>query len=53
MTIQENANVEITGNKAEGRDSLGGGVYNAGTFTMNGGAIYGNGAGYAAADFYN
>ena len=48
VTIQ--GNVEITGNTATG---LGGGVYNAGTFTMNGGAIYGNGAGYAAADFYN
>lgn len=44
------ANVEITDNTATG---LGGGVYNAGTFTMKGGAIYGNSAGEAAADFYN
>ena len=48
VTIQ--GNVEITGNTATG---LGGGVYNAGTFTMNGGAIYGNSAETAAADFYN
>lgn len=58
VTIPENANVEITGNKAarstiEGGAGLGGGVYNAGTFTMEGGAIYGNSAGEAAADFYN
>ena len=53
VTIQ--ANVEITGNEATGTgdNGLGGGVYNAGTFTMNGGAIYGNSAGEAAADFYN
>ena len=50
VTIQENANVEITGNKA-GKDGLGGGVYNVGTFTMYSGAIYGNSAGEAAADF--
>ncbi len=58
VTIEENANVEITGNTATGDGTtgdigLGGGVYNAGTFTMEGGAIYGNSAGEAAADFYN
>ena len=53
VTIQ--ANVEITGNEATGTgdNGLGGGVYNAGTFTMDGGAIYGNSAENAAADFYN
>ena len=52
VTIPEDANVEITGNKA-GKNGLGGGVYNAGAFTMHSGAIYGNSAKNAAADFYN
>lgn len=53
VTIQ--GNVEITGNTATGAGDtgLGGGVYNAGAFTMNGGAIHGNSAQNAAADFYN
>lgn len=44
VTIQ--GNVEITGNTATGAGDtgLGGGVYNAGAFTMNGGAIHGNSA---------
>ena len=57
VTIPEDANVEITGNKAAssaaGGHGLGGGVYNAGAFMMHSGAIYGNSAAAAAADFYN
>ena len=50
VTVKDD--VEITGNTAEVK-GLGGGVYNAGTFQMEGGAVYGNSAGKAAADFYN
>ena len=45
-------NAEISDNTASG-SGLGGGVYNTGTFTMEGGAIHSNIAGQAAADFLN
>lgn len=56
-TVTLQGNVKITGNKAAssaaGGHGLGGGVYNAGAFMMHSGAIYGNSAAAAAADFYN